>query len=204
VTPEDFWTYVSPEPNTGCWLWTGAGVGTGYGYGKVRNAGGSTVTAHRMAWELTNGAIPAGLFVLHRCDNPPCVLADKDPAKSHLFLGTAAENSADMRRKGRSLTGDRNNARVYRHRMARGERNGARRHPDRVSAGVLHAFREHPESIQRGEDAPSSRLTALQVIEIRALYASGGIRQKDLARRFGVHVMTINDILKSRTWRHLA
>jgi hypothetical protein len=50
---------------------------------------------HRFAWELAYGPIPDGLWVLHHCDNPPCVNID------HLYLGTVKDNTADMMRRGR-------------------------------------------------------------------------------------------------------
>lgn len=53
------------------------------------------VLVHRLTWINTNGPIPKGMCVLHTCDNPPCVNLD------HLFLGTQADNIADMVAKGR-------------------------------------------------------------------------------------------------------
>lgn len=86
------------DTTTGCWMWNG----TGNIYGKIRGKGGrysSFVSAHRMSYELHNGAIPDGLCVLHKCDTPRCVNPD------HLFLGTHQDNTDDMMKKGREKHG---------------------------------------------------------------------------------------------------
>lgn len=81
-----------------CHLWTGTRNQEPSGYGRIRIGGrdGYMELAHRVAWEFEEGPIPAGMFVLHRCDNPPCV------RRSHLFLGSHAANMADCAAKGRT------------------------------------------------------------------------------------------------------
>lgn len=84
-----FWAKV--QKGEGCWEWT-ASTERGYGvlwYQRRREG------AHRVSWLLSRGEIPPGMFVLHKCDNPPCVNPD------HLFLGDNQANLRDAAAKGR-------------------------------------------------------------------------------------------------------
>lgn len=97
-----FWAKVDKAPGHGpggnCWIWTGSVLPASRtsrgGYGHLR-WNRQNLLAHRTAFTIENGTIPDRLCVLHACDNPRCVRPE------HLFLGTKAENTQDMMRKGR-------------------------------------------------------------------------------------------------------
>lgn len=88
-----FWSKVAILESDECWEWQACKTKKGYGHFGI---GRMLVRAHRVAWALVcgNGDFPIE-HVLHRCDNPPCC----NPR--HLFLGSSADNTADMLRKGR-------------------------------------------------------------------------------------------------------
>jgi hypothetical protein len=77
---------------SGCQEWAGAKTDKGYGLIEVE---GKTRRAHRVSFEYFKGAIPAGMLILHRCDNPSCVNPE------HLRAGTQTDNMQEMVAKGR-------------------------------------------------------------------------------------------------------
>lgn len=168
------WAKVTKGP--ACWEWTGT-VNKKTGHGRIGSGGwhGPLVYVHRASWELHFGPVPTGLEVCHRCDNGRCV----NPA--HLFLGTHAENMADMMRKDRA---------------ARGQRNG------RARAATPSRPRVQRPSTS-GERNPRAKLTAAQVLQIRTALA-GGELERALAARFGVRQGTISRIKLRRSWQSLS
>lgn len=95
---EEFMKRVEPDTNGGCWFWSGAPGAGGYG---VLWFEGRYQKAHRVSWALHNGFMPdRSVKVCHKCDVPACVNPD------HLWLGSQADNVADMVRKGRGRCGE--------------------------------------------------------------------------------------------------
>jgi len=81
----------------GCALWTGS---TLEGYPLI-TIDGKTRRAARVLWRLVRGSISDGLYVLHKCDVSRCMAIGEIGGSGHLWLGTAADNTADMIRKKR-------------------------------------------------------------------------------------------------------
>jgi hypothetical protein len=98
---ETFWAEVGKAEPSACWPWLGTSRTKGYGVTWV-GALNRKYRAHRLAWELTNGPVPGGLNVCHRCDNRLCCNPD------HLFLGDTRANNHDTISKGRNTFGSRN------------------------------------------------------------------------------------------------
>lgn len=118
-----FWSKVVTSP--GCWIWVAGRNRRGYGlFGAGTRMNPMSLLASRASWMLARGPIPAGLYVCHHCDNPPCVRPD------HLFLGTQSDNMLDAYSKGRK--------RGFTQRRQTGEEN----HRAKLTADTVRTIRE--------------------------------------------------------------
>lgn len=102
-----FWSYVMPEPNSGCWLWTGGLGGSGYAHFHPR--GGEDVRAHRWAYEQFKGPVSTGLDLDHKCRIRFCVNPDHlEPVTRSVNLsrGEVGRRKQPLCKRGHRLEGD--------------------------------------------------------------------------------------------------
>lgn len=219
-----FWEKADRSSGDGCWPWVGARNPDGYGSFGI---GGRAVGAHRVAWEIENGRIPAGMHILHSCDNPQCV------RPSHLSLGTHADNMADCKAKGRGrvpigencvrakLTADQV-VEIYTRALSDGqtwEQIAAEFGVARSTVGAIarganwrhvtgaSSYGRRPDrhagkmlrATPRGEAHGNSKLTTDQVVSIRQRSADGETRAA-LAREFGVSPTLVSAIVRFKVW----
>jgi DNA-binding transcriptional regulator YiaG len=143
--------------------------------------------------------------VCHRCDNPPCC----NPG--HLWVGTQAENMADMSEKGRAARGEASprskltEAQAIEIIAARGAVSqadlAARFGVSQAAVSLIWTGRRWSH-LPRGDTAPMGRKLseedAREIIRLR-----GKVTQAALARRYGVCVANVSHIQTGRTWAYL-
>lgn len=95
-TIKRFWSKVAIGAPGECWPWSAGKFDNGYGAFSV---GGKLVRAHRFAYGITHGPMPADQVGRHTCDNRPCC----NPA--HIVPGTQLENVEDRDSRGRQARG---------------------------------------------------------------------------------------------------
>lgn len=88
---ERFWARVKKGGPDTCWVWQGKSKTRGYGVLFIGSrANRKSLYAHRTAYTLINGPIPASTQVNHSCHNRLCA----NP--NHLHLGNSKSNMQEM------------------------------------------------------------------------------------------------------------
>lgn len=198
-----FWSHVDKGGGDDCWVWLAHRIrhrtlGLRYGVASIAKRG---YLAHRVAWTIANGAIPAGLDVLHSCDNPGCVRPD------HLFLGTHADNMRDMRTKGRGRPIEKNKVSVSDVVAMRAMRS-AGASLDRIADAYPQVSPRSVRDIVNGRvwariPGAVKRLPRLSAQDVR-LIRSSDARGIDLAGQYGVSPSVITRVRNGEAYRDVA
>lgn len=180
-----FWSYVTVKGPDECWEWKPT-CRNHFGYGLwyyQKDGKQRSVTSNRVSWCFSVGRIPDDLWVLHKCDNPPCC----NPA--HLFLGTATDNSNDRVKKGRTSSGEK---------QSKIMRDYYREHPEKLICSPYRLSRA-----VRGERFWSAKLTSEKVLEIRSKYVPYKYGLKRLGKEYGITHKSVHSIIAGRSWKHV-
>lgn len=213
-----FWKRVEKQEG-GCWEWTGSVNGSGYGLVGEGGREGKYLTTHRYSYSLHKGDIPAGMVVMHSCDNKRCVNPD------HLSLGTPKDNTQDAVRKGRIHNGKRPTKLtdeqvlfIKEHLEISGKDLAAQFSVSRSAISAIRNGRnradvktdvEYPgrrpkmkkvTPKQLGEDHPRSKLTAEIVKFIREHIE---MNNKQMAAHIGISQSCVRQIRTLQTWKHV-
>lgn len=196
----------------GCRIWDG--YLNRQGYGRTR-FGNKLWLVHRLVYQHSNGDIPKGFFVCHRCDVPSCCNLD------HLFIGTSIDNIRDAQSKKRLAVGTKNqNSKLSEQdipvivdRYNNGESiESLAKHYGiqkcvlaKVISGKSWKHVERADSCHRtgafksGDEHHNRKLNSSQVAEIVSLRKSGLTLQK-IADRFGIGLATTSQICSGKRW----
>lgn len=209
-----FWAKVDVRGPDECWEWTASRKDNGYGQIGTSKVG--VWMTHRVSYVIHYGEIPDGLSVCHTCDNRACV----NPA--HLWVGTVADNLADMRAKGRHPRGSgHGNSKLSDDDVVairEAYASGGYTMVDLGNAyGVTHGTISYVvrgigyaetdgytrADWHNGERIHTAKLTEDVVREIRRLYATGEYSYRELGDLYGVSRDTIGDVVTRKSWYHV-
>lgn len=205
-----FWEKViKGKTEDDCWGWNGTrSKELKYSILYV-SAQKPTVKAHRISWEIHFGAIPSGIIVRHKCDNPTCT----NP--KHLELGTILDNNQDMVKR------ERHGRMKFTHEQVRRIRALYERHRDHLThkriaewfgvskATISHMMTGRNWKLAEGAHEKgirkrryNSKMDSEKVLEMRQRRKKGE-SLKSLSENFGINQSGVSEICRGKKWNHV-
>lgn len=229
---------IIKDVDTGCWVWTGHAIrpnrNASHCYGVIsiwnpETKRGRAETTHRLSYREFVGEIPAGMCVMHKCDNPRCINPE------HLAIGTQTQNMADMYAKGRNGASRGENhsqtkitiaqVKAIRADYAVGATQSSLAAKYGLSKcnvwnivnfkswknvndssykfSAKRAAKKITVARKRGSEHPQSKLGEIEVLKLRDLYASGRFTLKELSKQFGIGLTQTQRIVTRQSWGHI-